>query len=124
MDINAHNIEWEKLLEGEISGSIAIVGSEVYVGTTKGFLYKLSRTDGRVLWKIPLPHAMYAAPAKVENLLYVGDMNSVLYLIDTTTGKIFWQGQYGKKGIRSDLVATEDTLYVGTEDGVLYALEK
>ena len=124
--INLENqkLIWEAELEGDLGSSIHVAGSVLYAGTNNGLFYKISRVDGQILWRTKLPKGIYASAAQVGDGVYLGGDDGCLYLLDAQTGKILWKELYGSKGIHSDLVVADNTIYLATENGVLYALEK
>ena len=122
-----------KKLSGGIDGALTLVRGYLYVGTKKGLLYKINCRTGNIEWSENFPKPILSAPAAVESMLYVGCMDGILYACDINTGQKLWQNKYGMTtkrrgrkiqwGIRSDIIATQETLYLATESGLVYAFE-
>jgi len=105
--------------------SIAM-GNRLFLGTTKGNIYCLSRTNrGNTIWQQKIENGIYSTPAIYEKkgLLYLGDDKGIVYALLIKDGSINWQEKISKKRIRAGLLIYGRALYVGSESGILYALK-
>ncbi len=122
-DIEQNVLVWKTKLQGRSDSRVTLAANLVYGVTTNGYVFCLQRNSGKIQWQKKIANALYSAPAFLDELLYVGAMDKRLYMLDKK-GEIFWQGILGDKGIRSDITFNDSTIFIGTEEGILYALPR
>ena len=93
------------------------------LGTDSGTLYAFS-SNGTVQWQYSSPAALKSAPAIDANgTIYLGLTNGDFHAI-SPGGEPLWTRSIGSKIYYSSLtLAAEGTMYVGTIDQYLYALD-
>lgn len=69
---------------------------------------------------VPIP-GYYQAPTVVGDTLFAGDSSSI-YALDLVDGSVSWRFETGSEMIASPIVV-DGTLYTGTHDGTIYALD-
>lgn len=122
-----------------IHAEALITDDAVYFPADTGFLYKLSRADGKELWRydladstVPrvLPHpAVFeydyraAKPALIENTIYIGGADGAFHAVDPANGKLRWKHQTKGK-IRTEAIAAGDNVIATSFDGSVYALNR
>jgi outer membrane protein assembly factor BamB len=103
-------------------------------------VYAIDRDSGEQLWAFPPEPSsqmtFFAPPVLGEGVLVVGDYNGVLYGLDPTNGRKSWDfaptnearflgllrySQFGR--FVAGALIEGDTVYVGSADGNLYALD-
>ncbi|MGC8502970.1 PQQ-binding-like beta-propeller repeat protein [Desulfurella sp.] len=99
----------------------------IYVGTTKGQLLKMDY-KGDIVWKKQFSFPIIGSIVEDEGYLYVTTTNNTLYKIDKLNGKIVWDfhrntAPMSVKGF-SIPVITNDYIYIGFDNGMLYKLTK
>ncbi|SDD05520.1 outer membrane protein assembly factor BamB [Desulfurella multipotens] len=99
----------------------------IYVGTTKGQLLKMDYKGG-IIWKKQFSFPIVGSIIEDEGYLYVTTTNNTLYKIDKLDGKIMWEfhrntAPMSVKGF-SVPVITNDAIYIGFDNGMLYKLTK
>ncbi len=111
------------------TSSPAVVGGVVYCGGR--VLAALNATTGAVLWSAspggPLS-ILGDSPAVAKGLVYIGasvpgqhgSSSGVLYALKGRTGKIIWSAPVAS-GITSSPAIANGVVYVGSDDGTLYA---
>jgi len=120
-------ILWEQELGTELRGEPAVYSGRLYTGSSKGELFALDISDGRVLWsyeadeKTGAAHQYYSAPAESGNRLYIGGAGSIVYCLDAVKGSLLWKHKVSD-WVRSKPLVIGDVVYVATMDGHLYAL--
>jgi outer membrane protein assembly factor BamB len=115
-------------LEGAVVGSPAYgENGELYVGTFGGKLFALNSADGSVLWEFPTADGgwIWSGPTFSEGVLYFGDLSGYFYAVDANNGAEMWRlppEQLDGEIVGSPLVI-EDSIYVTTEQGILFKLD-
>ncbi|MCX8202388.1 MAG: PQQ-binding-like beta-propeller repeat protein [Candidatus Micrarchaeota archaeon] len=106
-------------LDGEIDSSFVISGNKIYVSTVGGKLYSIDPTSSAILlydigysvWRSKLAITNNSIYIPVEHSIYVVDVQGRLFL----TKKI-------SEGNLNSLSTDGERLYIGSDDGNLYAL--
>ncbi len=73
---------WSSLLGKPILGAATVTDESVFVGSTGGFLYCLSREDGRTLWRFETGGKIVSQPIIVDDTIYLSSMDGKLYAIE------------------------------------------
>lgn len=99
----------------------------IYVGTTKGSLYKMDY-KGNIVWQKQLSFPVVGSIVDDNDYLYVTTTNNTIYKINKLDGKIIWEfhrntAPMSVKGF-SVPVITDDYIYIGFDNGMLYKLTK
>lgn len=99
----------------------------VYFGAVGDAFYAVKMTDGSPLWNYPAGMGSFLAPAQVVgDVVYAGEAGSTQFdafmlALDATTGKLLWK-QAIREYLGSELAASNQTVYVTSDEGILYAL--
>ncbi len=107
-----------------IYGTPAVVGESVYVGAYNGIVYAINTTTGEAKKFYPEEGklgAVVGGLAASSGKLYFGSVDGVVYALDVNTRHTVWQFPTGGK-IWSTPAIDDDTLYVGSFDKKLYAI--
>lgn len=144
--VDAGEVAWSNSLGPAGFSAPAVVGETVYVGTLEGSVAALSADDGTVRWTFVTDEDVLSSPAVADSNLYVGSMDGRVYALHTANGTERWSFGTGSPVRSSPAVAEvvdsggaagtpdttgdassagegpERTVFVGTEDGTLYAL--
>lgn len=116
----------------EVSPAVAPSGT-VVIGTNDPFQYGLDPTDGSVQWRYRRDVYTYSSPGvTADGIAYFGDHRNRVTALDATTGDLLfrYQGSVrddGPGGIgiwTSVLVDSEHTAFVGTRQGLIYAVDR
>lgn len=98
----------------------------VYDTTWNGFVVALDASNGEILWRNKVGERVHSQPAVSDGILYLSlqDHNSddQIYALDATSGDRLWQFELGGHLEESSWEIAGDTLYVGTPDGHMNAL--
>ena len=137
---------WKFKTGGRVISSPLVVGDVVYVGSTDGSLYALTRAEGTLKWKFATEGPIASSPAFREGLLFVSSVDGNIYAVEAATGTKKWsfatQGErrFTAPGIHGAIPHTErmpdpfdvflssptvvgDLVYIGSGDQHVYALE-
>jgi eukaryotic-like serine/threonine-protein kinase len=123
--------------DGRGHGSPTVAGGVVYVGDSSpvrpGILHALDATTGTVRWTASLDDMLYSSPAVVDGVVYLGSGNiysdparftpGIIHAVDAATGTERWRLVLAERGgIVSSPAVVGGVLYVGCDDGHVYAL--
>ena len=107
-------------IDQPIESNIAFDGENIYVGSNRGILFKIS-SNGRIIAKksfgFPVMRVYY-----VKGKLYVGTENDIIYCLNPADLSIEWKflhGEFNMLDIRgiSGMLFGMDGIYVGFDDG-------
>jgi outer membrane protein assembly factor BamB len=105
--------------------SPAVIDSTVYIGSQSGHFYALDAVNGNqhCSFGTDLPHGwMRSSPAVVDSTVYVC-WRKHLYALDANSGTVQWCFEIDRSSWSSSPVVMDNTVYVGTYSGRIYALE-
>jgi len=114
---------WKYTGEGPIR-QIASTGQKVYLDS--GHLICLNVKDGKTIWEYA--GRMESDPAIKGDKLFAAS-DGVVFCLDIKLGKLLWEKKIGEyfysKGIIyiSDIIATKNCVFAGSEDGFIFGLD-
>ncbi|MCF8026174.1 MAG: PQQ-binding-like beta-propeller repeat protein [Desulfobacteraceae bacterium] len=121
--------KWSRNLGGDVASTPAVdAEGYVYAGSGDGHVYCLEPIAGAIEWRFPAGAAgrghFFSSPALDEerNRLYIGSTDHHLYALDMDTGERIWRFQTGSKIVSSPAIGFDHTVYIGSLDGFLYAV--
>jgi len=144
------SVKWKFKSNGKIYSSPAVINGVAYVGSEDGYLYAIDIKTGKSAWKFKTDGAVDSSPAAYENVIYFGSFDGYVYAVNALSGKLIWKfktggekliGHKGLWGMTPKDMYMEDqydfylsspvlnlndhdlTLYFGSSDGNLYALD-
>jgi outer membrane protein assembly factor BamB len=95
-----------------------------YCCSNDGFLYALSRSTGRLVWKAEIGSALHASPALGEQAVYVGANDGRLYGFEISSGERLWQFGIPTQGALESVPSLANgRIFFGSGDGRIYALD-
>ncbi len=109
-----------------VYGSLAVADGLVYVGGYNGKLYALSTDTGSLRWVYPREDKLDPIVGGVVasgGRVYFVTSDAELYILDGLTGDRLGQANVTEDKVWSTPVLDGDTLYVGSLDKHLYALD-
>ncbi|HEX7070066.1 MAG TPA: PQQ-binding-like beta-propeller repeat protein [Rhodothermales bacterium] len=125
LDQRTGQIRWTFTTLREVWSSAAIgPNGTVYIGSFDGTLYALDPRTGAVRWGVFVGGDVVSSPAVGEDgTVYFGSSNGLLSAV-SATGQLRWQIEIAVgKEIASSPTIVGRSLYVGSVDGSLYALD-
>lgn len=141
-----HRVLWTFPTGSRIVSSPVLLDGVIYFGSNDNNVYAVAARSGRQLWAHATGGPVAATPAVSGGLLYVGSYDGKFYALDVKTGTTRWKFRTGgerrfeAKGLDglqprnqtiadpfdlylSSPVVADGTVYFGSGDGNLYALD-
>ena len=121
---------------GHVDSAPLVVGGRVFVGS--GYQWQgvlcLDASDGRVVWRHPLPAPSWGAPSFRDGRLFVAVGNGSfdksaaepvgeVRCLDGTTGEALWRFTDIEDSVLTSVAVAEGRLVFGSRDGACYALD-
>lgn len=106
-------------------GAPATTTDSVYFGSTSGIVYALSNDDGSERWSIDPTGSgqfIFSSVVVVDGTVYVAGVQGDIYGMSTEDGSEEWHIDLSSN-INSSPAVSEGVLYVGANNGNLYAIE-
>jgi outer membrane protein assembly factor BamB len=116
-----------------------VAGGTVYIGSDNGTVYALDAVTGSLRWARTTADSVDSSPAVAGGTVYVygvdGNDDGTVYALDAATGHLRWAyttvGVPGSIGgccttlgaMETSPAATGGTVYDGSDDGTVYALD-
>jgi outer membrane protein assembly factor BamB len=140
-----HGEKWRFKTKGPVASSPVISNGIVYVGSYDRYLYAINESDGKQLWAFKTQGRITSSPAVHAGRVFFASYDGNLYALDARTGEQLWkfafQGEHRFTAphlhgsvpaaefmpdpfdfFLSSPTIVEETLYVGSGDGYVYAL--
>ncbi|MEA2724598.1 MAG: hypothetical protein QOH59_2369, partial [Gemmatimonadales bacterium] len=118
------------------ASSPVIVGSTVLIGAPDGGVYSLELTTGKQLWRTQTNGRVRATPSVHDGTVVVGSWGGRVYALDLATGAERWvhrtEGDtldsrkfgFDRRAVQSSAAIVDGSVYVGSRDGAVYALDE
>lgn len=142
----AHGLKWKFKTNAAVVSSPTVAQDTLYIGSNDHYLYALNVADGTARWKYKTGSRVASSPAVYAGRVYFGSYDGNVYALDAQTGKLDWK--FSSKGEQrftakhlhgsqpaaesmpdpfdvflSSPTVTQKTVYVGSGDGNVYALD-
>ncbi|HOU40483.1 MAG TPA: PQQ-binding-like beta-propeller repeat protein [Promineifilum sp.] len=121
IDTTTHTARWVYQTDTENFSAPALAGDLLIWGGLDKSIHAISAATGEPAWDFATGDIVFSAPAVAGDLVYVGGADKNLYALNTADGQVRWQFR-ADSGVSSATVA-DGAVFVGTERGLLYALE-
>ncbi len=118
------NVLWEYEAGDSVTSSPALdTSGNLFFGSLDGYVYSLDG-DGVLRWRYNSGDWVDSSPvlSNDESTLYVGSWNDRLLALDADSGAVEWIFETDSLVYASPAVAEDGTIYFGSSDGLLYAL--
>ena len=142
-----HRVRWAFPTGNRVMSSPVMQAGTLYFGSDDGSVYAVDAASGRQVWKHATKGPVPATPAVVGDTLYVGSYDGHFYALNAATGALRWKFATGgerhfeAKGLHgmtptaqtffdlydlylSSPVVVGDSVFFGSGDGHLYALDR
>jgi outer membrane protein assembly factor BamB len=124
---------WRRTLSSDIEFPPSVAYGKLYVAQQKGHFYAINARSGKVLWTKTFDRCVAASPAIADGVVYQGFLQTnpcgghartndgLLVAWDAKSGKELWRLRPG--AVESSPVVVGNTLYLGSKDRKVYALQ-
>lgn len=131
-------MDWAWGMEGwdvYLSSPVVHEGRVVF-GAGDGVVYALELGTGRELWRFATQGRIRSTPAIADGVVFVGSADGIVYALSLEDGAERWRyetegvsfdsGEFGfdRRSIIASPAVVDGTVYVGSRDGYMYALEQ
>ncbi|MBN2069855.1 MAG: PQQ-binding-like beta-propeller repeat protein [Candidatus Krumholzibacteriota bacterium] len=122
LDLAGGKRNWIEKLGSGIWASPAVSEDCIIAATTDGSLVRLSQA-GRIEWRVKPGGGIYSNPlmAVDKDLVFFGSDDKYVYAYSISNGHLMWRFPGGSK-MRGKPETDGVNLYIGSEDGVFYAI--
>jgi outer membrane protein assembly factor BamB len=111
---------WEYPASGIIVSKGAIVFTSVVFASQDRWIYCCEKYDGRLKWKAAVKGKVFADLCTYKGQIICANEDGWLQTFAAVNGQLKWQTDINKK-IQSPPMVANNSLYVGTVEGELYA---
>jgi outer membrane protein assembly factor BamB len=141
-----HGIKWKFKTGAAVISTPAVMDGTAYFGSNDHYLYAVNLADGVLRWKFKTGSRVTSSPAVYSGRVYFGSYDGNIYAVDVKSGEQRWK--FASEGERrftgrhlhgsdpagesmpdpfdfylSSPVIDAETVYVGSGDGNIYALD-
>lgn len=113
---------WKKRLNDEMGyASPVVAGEDVYLALQSGHVKVFNKTDGKASAEFSFPGGIKSTPIVSGNgIIIVGSTDGFVYAANSKTGVILWRYKTGGP-VHSSPAVVDNVIYIGSEDGTVYA---
>ncbi len=118
---------WKFPTGGPIWSSPAIdTNGNIYIASFDGSLYSVNPADGSINWKYTTGASINSNPALSPDntLVYVGSQDANFYAVNIADGSLKWKYTTGASIYGSPAVGADGTVFVGSNDTLLYSFKQ
>jgi len=135
--IPAGKVKWNFDTGNKVRSAPALYGGVLFIGSNDGHLYALDAESGKLKWKFQAAGAVASSPAVYRDTVFIEAGDAAIHAVDARTGREKWTVKTGVPITRdpkrmatgkweyehSSPVIAAATLYIGSADGNVYALD-
>jgi len=141
-----HRVKWKFATGDRIVSSPVIDNKRIYFGGDDGNVYAVDAETGHQIWKFATKGPVSSSPAVANGIVYATSYDGKLYALNSETGAVKWkfatagERRFEAKGLDgmepknqtiadpfdvflSSPVVVKNTVYFGSGDGNVYALD-
>ena len=140
------HVEWRFKTQGKVISSPAVANGTVYAGSTDHNLYAVDQRTGALKWKFGTGSRLTSSPAVAGGLVFFGSFDGNFYAVEEAGGGLRWkfetegERRWAERNLHgmqpggeivsdawdfylSSPAVFEGTVYFGSGDGFVYALD-
>jgi len=128
LNTDAGTLQWQFPPEGQpsignIFAGLVVQDSTLYFVSTDR-VYAMNAETGEKLWDVSVGSRVWATPLLAHGHLYVSTLEHKLFALDVSnSGETVWTFDEAQGSMVGSPVTSDDTVYVGSFDNRLYALD-
>lgn len=128
VDLREGEVMWNATVAEETRLSPPVTAGGIVVVTGRRNVSAADATTGEIVWQRPLDRALVEEypsltnPAEVQGLVVIGSADGNVYTLDPRTGRSGWTVRTNGQ-ITTTPLGANGTVYAGSDDGFLYAME-
>ncbi len=88
-------LQWRRATGASVTGSGAVAGDTVWIGSSSGLLLALDRLTGATRWEATLSGPVSSTPAVAGGLVFVGTRDGRLHALSSHDGHPAWSAPLG-----------------------------
>jgi len=122
---------WNYSTDSSVYSSPAVVGNVMFIGVGSD-VWALDASTGMKIWSFPTGGTVNSSPDVVDGVVYVGSWDGNVYALNASNGEKLWnfttysdtalKDSQNGGAIESSPAVVNGAVYVGSDDGNLYAL--
>jgi outer membrane protein assembly factor BamB len=141
-----HGVKWKFKTDAAVISTPAVIDGTAYFGSNDHFVYAVNAADGAQRWKFKTGSRVTSSPAVYNGRVYFASYDGNIYALDAKSGELRWK--FASEGERrftgrhlhgsepagesmpdpfdfylSSPTIDADTVYIGSGDGNIYALD-
>ena len=93
----------------------------LYIGSIDNNFYALNATTGNPIWNYTTGYFITTSPASADNVVFAASQDNNVYGLNPSNGSLIWSYSTGGGISSSSPIIANNTLYLGSSDGKLYA---
>ncbi|HPZ06553.1 MAG TPA: PQQ-binding-like beta-propeller repeat protein [Candidatus Eremiobacteraeota bacterium] len=126
IDAESGSPGWSFKTGGIVHHSPFLLNGIAYIGTEGGSVLSIDLKTGSEIWKYETGGRIYASPVMSEDIVYIACeglfKNGSIILLNAEDGRYIWSIDF-EKPFRNSVCVGEDTIYTGSLDNKLYAID-
>ena len=135
VDAESGQERWRFASEGSIFSSPAVADDVVYFGSADAGFYAVDAASGSQVWRFDAEGPIASSPVVVDDAVYFTDRDGYLYALNAATGQELWRFRVSEReftaegwdswdaGTWSSPAVVDGTVYTGSSDGHVYAVD-
>ncbi|MFH2137116.1 MAG: PQQ-binding-like beta-propeller repeat protein [Candidatus Omnitrophota bacterium] len=118
-------VVWEFNARDWVDSTCSVTEDAVYFSCRGGALYSLNPENGELIWKYGTYGTDSASPLVIDGKVFCGSgfENKFVYSLDAKLGVLMWKTDT-QQMVYSSPAISGSKLYVGSDDGYVYCLDK
>jgi outer membrane protein assembly factor BamB len=121
LDAETGDTIWVLDTSGPVHYSLAVAGTNLYIGLQDHRLLALDREAGEVRWEFNAQGPVTTSPLVNDGIVYFGASDQFVYALDASDGNVIWKEQI-EGNVRSSVAIYDGKLFASDSEGNLHIL--